>query len=103
MIFPYLLYRFASAFDPSSRPLARYVDTVTTVLAVATFALPHFPEEGETWPWWFAVYAVLFLIHWAVLLLLVAIRLWRAGRLEASVARRRDSFPSWSSASSGWS
>jgi signal transduction histidine kinase len=89
LIFPYLLYRFASAFDPSSRLLARFVATMTTVLAVATFALPHFPEEGETWPWWFAVYAVLFLIHWALLLLLVAIRLWRAGRLEASVARRR--------------
>ena len=31
-------------------------------------------------------YVVAFLVHWSVLLIIVAIRLWRAGRAEASVA-----------------
>jgi signal transduction histidine kinase len=89
LVFPYLLYRFASAFEPARRPLAHLIDALSTVLVAATFVLPHFPDQGESWPWWFAAYAVAFLVHWSLLLLLVAARLWRAGRLEASVARRR--------------
>ena len=47
------------------------------------------PATGDSWPWWFAAYVIVFVIHWSVLLLIVAVRLWRAGRAEASVARRR--------------
>jgi signal transduction histidine kinase len=89
VLFPYLLYRFAAAFEPAKRPLARFVDLLTSTLVVATIALPSFPAEGESWPWWFVLYVLAFLVHWSVLLLLVAIRLWRAGRFEATVARRR--------------
>jgi len=89
LLFPYFLYRFASAFGPGPRPLARFVDTLSVLLVTATFALPGLPEEGESWTWWFTLYAIAFVVHWSVLLLIVAIRLWRAGRGEASVARRR--------------
>ena len=89
LLFPYLLYRFAVAFEPTSRPLARFVDSLSTILVTATLVLPSVPAEGESWPWWFLVYVVAFLVHWSVLLTVVAIRLWRAGRAEASVARRR--------------
>ena len=89
VLFPYLVYRFASAFEPTRRQLARFVDSLTTALIAATIALPHVPTEGEPWPWWFVVYLLAFLVHWSVLLLLVARRLMRAGRSEASVARRR--------------
>ena len=89
LLFPYLVYRFASAFEPAQRPLARFVDSLSATLVVATIALPYFPQEGESWPWWFALYLLGFLVHWTVLLLLVAVRLWRAGQLEASVVRRR--------------
>ena len=89
LLFPYLLYRFASAFEPVQRSLARFVDTLSASLVLATVALPYFPEEGQSWPWWFALYVLAFLVHWSVLLLLVAARLWRAGRAEATVARRR--------------
>ena len=89
LLFPYLVYRFASAFEPSRRPLARFVDSLSATLVAATIALPSFPQEGEAWPWWFGLYVVGFLVHWTLLLLLVAGKLWRAGRLEASVARRR--------------
>lgn len=89
LLFPYLLYRFAVAFEPTGRPLARFVDALSTTLVTATFVLPLVPGEGESWPWWFVAYVVAFLVHWSVLLTIVAIRLWRAGRAEASVARKR--------------
>ena len=89
LLFPYLLYRFAVAFEPTGRPLARFVDTLSITLVTATLVLPSVPADGESWPWWFVGYVVAFLVHWSVLLTIVAIRLWRAGRAEASVARRR--------------
>lgn len=89
LLFPYLVYRFASAFEPERRPLARFVDSLSATLVAATIALPYFPAEGEARPWWFVLYLLAFLVHWSVLLLLVAVRLWRAGRAEATVARRR--------------
>ena len=89
LLFPYLVYRFASAFEPRRRQLAHFVDSLSSTLVVATIALPYFPAEGASWPWWFMLYLLAFLVHWSVLLLLVAARLWRAGRSEASVARRR--------------
>jgi signal transduction histidine kinase len=89
LLFPYLLYRFSAAFYAARRPLARFVDALSATLVIATFALPYLPAEGEAWPWWFALYAIAFLVHWSVLLTLVAIRLWLAGRAEATVARRR--------------
>ena len=60
-----------------------------TGLVAATFVLPHLPGRDDSWPWWFTAYVVVFIIHWSVLLLIVSVRLWRAGRSEASVARRR--------------
>ncbi|MGH3071816.1 MAG: sensor histidine kinase [Gaiellaceae bacterium] len=88
-IFPYFFYRFVVAFEAGPRPLARFVDTFSVALVTATFVLPRLPDEGESWPWWFAAYALAFVVHWSILLVIVAARLWRAGRGEASVARRR--------------
>ena len=63
--------------------------SLTSALVAATFALPHLPASGDSWPWWFVAYVIAFAVHWSVLLLIVAVRLWRAGRKEAAVARRR--------------
>jgi signal transduction histidine kinase len=89
VLFPYLLYRFATAFEASRRPLAHVVDALSVTLVAATVVLPSVPGEGDSWPWWFVVYVIAFLVHWSLLLSIVAIRLWRAGRDEASVARKR--------------
>lgn len=89
LVFPYLLYRFAVAFETTGRPLARFVDSLSITLVTGTLLLPSVPGEGDPWPWWFVLYVIAFLVHWSVLLIIVAIRLWRAGRTEASVARRR--------------
>ena len=58
VLFPYFLYRFAASFEASSRPLARFVGTLTTALVLGSFLLPHIPGEGDPWPWWFVIYAV---------------------------------------------
>ena len=89
VLFPYLLYRFAVSFEPTSRPLGRFVDSLSVTLVSATLLLPSVPSEMEAWPWWFVAYVVAFVVHWSVLLIIVAVRLWRAGRSEASVARKR--------------
>jgi signal transduction histidine kinase len=51
--------------------------------------VPEFPGEGDPWPAWFVAYVVGFLVHFTVLTIVVAIRLWRAGGAEPGVARRR--------------
>ena len=89
VIFPYLLFRFARTFGRRSRRFDLYVGTVTAILVVWTFALPHFPEQGEPRPAQFVAYLVLFLVHFGVLLVFVAWRLWTAGAGQPSVARRR--------------
>jgi signal transduction histidine kinase len=89
VLFPYLLYRFAQAFSPASRRLEILVTAMTTLLVAWTFALRHVPEEGEHQPTSFKIYVLAFVIHWSVLSAVVSWRLWRAGRGQPTVARRR--------------
>ena len=89
VLFPYLLYKFTTAFGHPTRRLERFVGAMTVVVLVWTFVLPEFPAEGEPRPASFVVYLVAFLVHWTVLTVVVAVRLWRAGRGQPSVARRR--------------
>ena len=89
VLFPFLLYRFATAFAPPSRRLQTVVTSLTAALSVWTFALPSVPESSDAWPWWFVAYVVAFLIHWTALSVIVAVRLWRAGSGQAGVASGR--------------
>jgi signal transduction histidine kinase len=92
VLFPYLLYRFSSSFEPASHRLEQLVALLTTALLVWTFALPDFPSEGEPRSAGFQVYLAAFVFHWTVLTIVVAARLWRAGRGQPSVARKRMRF-----------
>jgi signal transduction histidine kinase len=89
VVFPYLLFRFTMAFGPPDRRLYAFVSAMSVILVIWTFALPHFPERGEPRSVAFNVYVVFFVIHWAVLSVASAWRLWRAGRRQPTVARRR--------------
>jgi signal transduction histidine kinase len=89
VLFPYFLYRFATQFAPPSRRLQQIVAVFTIGLTIWTFALPHFPSSGEHRTNVFLLYIVGFLIHWTLLSIVVATRLWRAGREQPSVARTR--------------
>jgi signal transduction histidine kinase len=89
VLFPFLLYRFATAFAPPGLLLRRVVASLTVGLTVYTFALPHFPASGEHWATGFVVYIAAFFVHWTVLSISVTVRLWRAGREQPSVAANR--------------
>jgi signal transduction histidine kinase len=89
VLFPYFVFRFATAFARPSRRLLRIVTALTAALSVWTFALPEVPAAGEHRPASFVVYVVAFLVHWALLSVVVTVRLSRAGRGQPSVARKR--------------
>jgi signal transduction histidine kinase len=89
LLFPYLLHRFTTVFRSATSGLERALGLMTVVMIVWTFALPHIPEQGEPRSAGFIAYLVGFLIHWTVLSSVAATRLWRAGRGQPSVARKR--------------
>jgi signal transduction histidine kinase len=98
VLFPYLGYRFATAFVPPSRRLQRVVGLMTVGLSIWTFALPTIPASGEPRPSGFLIYLTAFLVHWTLLSVVVTSRLWRAGRGQPSVARIRMRMLSFASA-----
>ena len=89
LLFPYLLYRFTTAFDPSSRRLNVAAALATLGLIVWTIVLPHFPQTGEHRSVGFNIYIYALLVQFGALSLIAAARLWRAGRDQPSVARNR--------------
>jgi signal transduction histidine kinase len=98
VLFPYLGYRFATAFVPPSRRLQRLVALLTVGLSLWTLALPSIPAAGDPRPNGFLVYLLAFLVHWTLLSIVVTLRLWRAGRGQPSVARIRMRMLSFASA-----
>ena len=89
LMFPYLLFRFAAAFEPASRRVEWLIGASAVALSAWTFALPDFPQEGEPRSTGFDLYLGALALYWGALSLFVAVKLWRAGRDQPSVARRR--------------
>jgi len=89
VLFPYLLFRFTAAFDPSSRRLGWPALAVTAGLVAWTIALPDFPQTGEHRSVAFSIFLYALVLEFASLSTIAAYRLWRAGRDQPSVARNR--------------
>ncbi len=89
VLFPYLLFRFTTAFRRAGRRFANALFSLTAILVLWTFALPRIPQSGEPRPTFFTVYVVVFMVHWTLLSIVSARRLWRAGRGQPTVSRRR--------------
>jgi diguanylate cyclase (GGDEF)-like protein/PAS domain S-box-containing protein len=89
-LFPYCLYRFTWTFSPGSRRVEPVARAATALVAAATLVVPSVgsPAAGR-WPWWYVAYGVGFALDWTLLSLLSVARLWRAGRGQPTVARRR--------------
>src|SRR4051812_30366771 len=98
ILFPYLLYRFTRAFRAAGRRLDNGLFALTAILVVWTFVLPSLPQPGEAWPAAFLAYLVVFMVHWCVLSTVSAVRLWRAGAAQPTVARRRMQLLAFASA-----
>jgi signal transduction histidine kinase len=92
VLFPYLLYKFTTAFEKAPQGLERFVGVMTIALFVWSFALPSVPREDEVWSNGFVAYLVAFLFHWSVLSIIAAVRLWRAGHRQPRLAHRRMRF-----------
>ena len=88
-LFPYCLHRFAAVFELRNTLVNRIVTALTGAVIAGSLALPHFPSAAGPRPWWFLAYVWLFLLQWTAVSVVVLTRLWRAGRGQATVARRR--------------
>jgi len=92
VLFPYFLFRFTNAFRAPGQRLANALILLSAVLVVWTFALPSIPESGEPRNGAFQAFVAVFFVHWTVLSIVAATSLWRAGREQPTVARRRMHF-----------
>ncbi len=89
VLFPYLLFRFTTAFRVADHRLANGLLVLTAAMIAWTLALPRLPQLGEPRPGWFVAYLVAGVLYWLLLSVSSAVRLWRAGTVQPSVARRR--------------
>jgi signal transduction histidine kinase len=89
LVFPYLLFRFTTAFGGVPPRLAQLISVVTLALAVWTILLPEIPADEEPRSGVFQAYLIAFVVHWTILSVVAAWRLWRAGLGQPGVARRR--------------
>jgi signal transduction histidine kinase len=89
MLFPYALLRFTAGFVPISRRLRMVALAALIGISVFTFAVPTLPEGEAARPLWAVLYLVYFAVYWTALSMWVALRLWRGGRGQPGVAKRR--------------
>ena len=87
--FPYFLFRFAASFGRFSRTTEWIAGGLTAAVIVVTAVIPEFPREGEPRPGWVLLFTLLFLAQWTYLFVIVGVRLWRGGRGQPTLARRR--------------
>ena len=89
-LFPYFLYRFMGSLI--GRPI-RWIYWVANALTggviVYTFALSRFPQPGEPRSAAVEAFIILLIGQWVYLLTIVGARLWRGGRGQPTVTRRR--------------
>jgi PAS domain S-box-containing protein len=88
-LFPYLLFRFTAALDGPARRTELVASALAGVMLAATLALPALPAPGDPRPAWLGAYLAVVVVQWTATSLIVAVRLWRAGRGQPTAARRR--------------
>ena len=88
-LYPYALYRFMASFGTGTRVLDRFAVAATGAVMAASLALPYLPDPQDVRPPWMVAYILLIVAQWSSLSTITAVRLWRAGRGQPSVARRR--------------
>lgn len=89
VLFPYLLFRFTNDFLAPGRRFARALFLLTATLIVWGIAIPRYPQTGQGRSTVIEAFVIVFIIHWSVLTCAAGYSLWRAGRGQPSVARRR--------------
>ncbi|MCA1840058.1 MAG: HAMP domain-containing histidine kinase [Actinobacteria bacterium] len=90
VLFPYCLYRFVRVFV--IRPYASIywvANGLTAAVIIYTFLIPRLQTRGAPRNATTQYFILLLLVQWTFLSVIVGTRLWRAGRGQATVARRR--------------
>lgn len=86
---PWLLVRLSRALQTTSRRLVRAANAVTVASIVATFALPALPNPLAPRPLWVWLYVLAILTSWVAQSVPAGYGLWRAGRGQSTLVRRR--------------
>ena len=89
VFFSFALYRFTASLKGPSPVMDRVALGASVAVAVFTLFLGELPEEGEPRSTTFIIYLVALLLQWGGLLITVAVRLWKAGKGQPTLARRR--------------
>jgi PAS domain S-box-containing protein len=99
VLFPYFLFRFMASLQPVGRVLEYFTGVLTAACVIASLFLPMLPAEGEPQPAFLVFFIALVLVQWTALSSFVAVRLWRIGSGQSSIARHRMRLLSLGSAS----
>ena len=94
-VFPYCLFQFGASFSSQARHRTVGARLATALLVGVTLAVAHFPNAHHPAPSWYAYYALAFLADWTALSVACVVCLWRAGRGQPAVARRRMRTLGW--------
>ena len=99
VLFPYFLFRFIASLRPAGRFMEFLAGGLTGACVVASLLIPMLPEDDEAQPASFVLFIVLILVQWTALSSFVAVRLWRMGSGQPTIARHRMRLLSIASAS----
>ena len=86
-LFPYFLYRFVASFLRTRRWMD--VTAATLTVAAALFVLPVRVTATQPRTAGFKAWLALFVLSWVAQSMFVAVRLWRGGAGQPTIARRR--------------
>ena len=89
MLFPYFLFRFAMSFKGAPRWLETIAAVHTLATVVWSFLLTDLPPPGAPRPQALQNYVFFVLVQWTFLLGSVIARLWRAGKDQPAISRKR--------------
>jgi signal transduction histidine kinase/CheY-like chemotaxis protein len=88
LTFPYQLLRFTASFRAFPRRLEIAAATAAVCVTAATLAL-HSTGTGDVGPGGVAAFVTILLPYWLLISVVPVVSLWRAGRGQPTVARRR--------------
>lgn len=92
ILFPYFLFRFTASMQSHPRWYHRAAAALTAVVGLGVFAFRDLPARGAPQSTGWTAYVLLLTAHWVLLSTVSAVVLWRGGRGQPTVARRRMRF-----------
>lgn len=92
LLFPYMLFRFATAMDPAPRLVTLISNGLTVAACLMPFALGPIPGPGAVRSMSWGSYAGLLVVQWLFTSVAAGTMLWRRGRGQPTVVRKRMRF-----------